>query len=118
MGIPTRVIAGYQLLRKEAGGHAWVEVQLNDKTWWPLDPGVDADTLPNLGYFPWGTHPNYQGHSQEEIDKLNKEIELPAKIYSFRKKTFVDSVMTDLKHSLRLDVLSRLELLIDQYRGL
>jgi len=37
MGIPTRIVAGFQL-GAEASGHAWNEIEVANEVWLPLDP--------------------------------------------------------------------------------
>ena len=53
LGIPSRIIFGMDLNATGAVGHAWIEVKIDETTWWPLDPqNYLSNTLPNLAFFP------------------------------------------------------------------
>lgn len=41
VGIPTRIVAGYHLDDKAAGGHAWVEVSMTRGQWQVIEPQND-----------------------------------------------------------------------------
>jgi transglutaminase/protease-like cytokinesis protein 3 len=52
VGIPTRIIYGFVARDGKAGSHAWVEIKLNDNTWWPIDPQDSEPILAHKGYIP------------------------------------------------------------------
>lgn len=52
LGIPAREVLGLYLDEKGADWHAWVEVELSDGVWWPLEPQIVSDRLPARHYFP------------------------------------------------------------------
>jgi transglutaminase-like putative cysteine protease len=36
----------------KAGSHSWVEIKLNDNTWWPVDPQDSDPIMVHKGYIP------------------------------------------------------------------
>jgi transglutaminase-like putative cysteine protease len=52
VGIPTRMVDGIVARDGKAGSHSWVEIKLNDDTWWPVDPQDSVPILAHKGYVP------------------------------------------------------------------
>jgi hypothetical protein len=61
LGIPSRIASGFSLDEEGAGGHAWIEVKLNNKTWTPIEPQLDDSYyIWTFNYFPLGEMSNYE----------------------------------------------------------
>jgi transglutaminase-like putative cysteine protease len=85
LGIPSRIVVGYRLHQEEATGHDWVEFKINDKDWWPLEPQIDAPTLPRRVYYPTMVNPFYEVMNQEEMDRLENDFMAFPNVLKFTK---------------------------------
>ncbi len=51
MGIPTRIISGFDLSNAGAGGHAWNEIEVREGVWLPIDPQIPDLHLVSTWYY-------------------------------------------------------------------
>ncbi len=77
LGIPTRIRSGYSLNEKEAIGHAWVEVKVNDTLWYPIEPQEPSGVLQRRNYIPVYESAEYEVDAQRpeanEIERVRSQ---------------------------------------------
>jgi transglutaminase-like putative cysteine protease len=98
LGIPARVIAGYDLGTDFAGGHAWVEVKLDGKTWWPMEPQEDSDGLPDRTYFPTSVFYPYLAHTEQEMESFR--LQETRELVTFFRKISADGTVATFPRTL------------------
>lgn len=66
--IPARIVGGYLMLADGyLGGHAWVEVKINSRDWWPLEPQrAGGRALAGRNYIPVEEWRAYEAESDSE----------------------------------------------------
>jgi len=58
LGIPARIVEGWNLDQDKATLHAWVEVEAKENIWVPMEPQLAADRMNTGNYFPLVADPN------------------------------------------------------------
>lgn len=67
IGIPSRIVTGVKILPNRVGPHAWVEVKLNDDTWWPIEPQNENASLLGVGYLPFSEYNVFEANDINEV---------------------------------------------------
>jgi transglutaminase-like putative cysteine protease len=81
LGIPARQVWGIYISEKSADYHAWVEVELSDGVWWPLEPQFVSDRLPTRQYFPIGVSTEYEvRNGAEMLQAMTTQFSLHAQL--------------------------------------
>ncbi len=70
LGIPTRMVSGWSLNASQPIAHTWVEIKIDEDTWWPLDPQYEDDRLTRRGYLPILEDRTYEAESEDPVSRL------------------------------------------------
>lgn len=70
LGVPVRIVFGQYLESTGGDTHSWVEVKINNDTWWPIDAQNSEGRLRSRRYLPVGLNLYYEGEPRENLYKL------------------------------------------------
>src|ERR1019366_8407873 len=65
LGLPVRFVGGWLFDDLTNIPHSWLEVKISDSVWWPIDPQVVSDRLPDFGYFPAAIDLDYEAEAED-----------------------------------------------------
>jgi len=92
LGLPTRIVGGLALAPRSADVqlHAWVEVKIDNTTWWPLDPQDNGAQLNQSIYFPITLFARYDRQLNDPMSDEAYDQQTGLRIFQFKQATFTE----------------------------